>query len=178
MAGVLAAAAVVHHRSVSGRSGAEARSRYDPFRLVVLGLTLVGFMAMHGLASAGGESSHCAVPDTLLSPVATAVHEMTDVGMIDGGMINGGTGTTAPADVHPAVDSTVASPGSTGDGDEKSMTGCLLALLGALVALALRLVRLSAGHTAPMPASAAAPRECAARAPPPPLFLSLCVIRL
>jgi len=72
----------------------------------------------------------------------------------------------------------VASPGGTPDGDEKSIAGCLLALLGALVALALRLVRLSAGHTVAAPASAAAPHECAARAPPPPLFLSLCVIRL
>jgi hypothetical protein len=61
--------------AVSTRSGAEARSPYDLLRLVVLGLTLMAFMAMHGLASAGGESSHCAVPDTLLSPVAKTVRQ-------------------------------------------------------------------------------------------------------
>ena len=149
------------------------RSRYGPLRVVVLGLTLVAFLAMHGVASAGGESSHCAVPDTLLSPLTTALH-----GMTHGDMTHAGTATTAPADVHAPVGSTVASPGSTPDGDDKSMTGCLLALLGALVALALGLVRLSAGHTVSAPASAAGPHECAARAPPPPLFLSLCVIRL
>ena len=64
------------------------------------------------------------------------------------------------------------------DDGEKFLTGCLLALLGALAALALRLVRLAAGHTASTPASSASPRQRAARAPPQPLFLSLCVIRL
>jgi hypothetical protein len=158
---------------VSERSGVEARARYEVFRLVVLALTLAGFMAMHGLASAGSESSHCAVADILISSADMSVHDLTN-----GGMTGHGAATKASAHSNPAVDPTVASPGTTRDDDEKFMTGCLLALLGALVALALRLVRLSAEHSTPTPASPAAVRECAARAPPPPLFLSLCVIRL
>jgi hypothetical protein len=87
------------------------------------------------------------------------------------------SGWTKPA-ANPAVGSTVASSGNTRDEGEKSMTGCLLALLGALVALALRLVRLPAEHATPPPASSTALHERAARAPPQPLFLSLCVVRL
>jgi hypothetical protein len=147
--------------------GVKAATRYDAFRLLVLALTLVGFVAMHGLASAGGETSHCALPDALISPADTASHHMI-----------GDSDDTAGAHVGPAVHSTVASSGHTGDDGGKSMAGCLLALLGALVALALRLVRLSAGTTTLMPASSVSPRQRAARAPPQPLFLSLCVIRL
>jgi hypothetical protein len=131
------------------------------------------------------------MPDTLISPVDKAVydraaHVMTGASIIGASMIDGGAARTASAHSHRAANSTVdsavnftiASPGHTGDDGEKFMTGCLLALLGALAALALRLVRLAAGHTASTPASSASPRQRAARAPPQPLFLSLCVIRL
>ena len=107
------------------------------------------------------------MPDALISPVETARQDMTD-------------SSAAAADTHvgPTVHPTVASPGHTGDDSGKFMTGCLLALLGALVALALRLVRTSAGTTTLMSASSVSLHERAARAPPQPLFLSLCVIRL
>jgi hypothetical protein len=169
---------------VSGLSGVTARARYDAFRLVVLALTLLGFVAMHGLASAGSDSSHCAAPDTLISPVDhdraahdRAAHDLTGASMIGGGAATRAGAHSNPA-AHSAVDSPVASPGQTGDDGEKLMTGCLLALLGALAALALRLVRLAAGHTTPTPAASASLRQRAARAPPQPLFLSLRVIRL
>lgn len=156
---------------MAGRSGVTAR--YDAFRLVVLALTLVGFVAMHGLASAGSGSAHCAVPDILLSSAGEAGHDMAGHDMA-----GGRAATTADAHAGPAADSTAASPTNTGDDGGTSVAGCLLALLGGLVALALRLVRSSSGHTPIRPASSALVRERPARAPPRPLFLSLCVIRL
>jgi len=152
---------------MGGLGGVKAGARYDAFRLLVFALTLVGFVAMHGLASAGGESSHCALPDALISPVDTARHDMT-----------GDRADAAGAHVAPGMDSTVASSGHTGDDGGKSMAGCLLALLGAIIALALRLVRMTAGHTALRLGLSVSLHQRAARAPPQPLFLSLCVIRL
>ena len=137
-------------------------------RLVVLALTLIGFLAMHGIASANGEHSHCAVPDTLISAAGPAGHDMP----------GGDATTTAGTHSHPAADLTLAASGDPRDEGGMFMTGCLLALLGAVVALALRLVRLAAGIVTPTPASATFRRRRAARAPPQPLFLSLCVIRL
>jgi len=98
---------------VSQRSGITAGARYDAFRLVVLALTLVGFVAMHGLASASSDSSHCAVPDTLSSRVDEATHDRA------GHDMNGGhAATTAMGHVKPADHSPVAAPGNTGDGHE------------------------------------------------------------
>jgi hypothetical protein len=153
---------------MSERSGVGARARQDALRLLVLALTLAGFVAMHGLASAGSDGSHCAPPVALISSAATAAHDMAD----------SSTAVATGVHVDLASDPTVASVGSThGDGDEL-MAGCLLALLGGLVALVLRLLRMSAEHIPSSSVSSALSRARAARAPPPPLFLSLCVFRL
>ena len=58
------------------------------------------------------------------------------------------------------------------------MVGCLLALLGTLVAIGLRLLDGPGTGTASAPARQAMIWLRTARAPPDPLFLSLCVFRL
>lgn len=113
--------------------------RRGVLRLVVLGLTLAGFVAMHGLASAATGEVHCGTPAALL----------------------------LPGEAH-----------ATGDQPAHSMVGCLLALLGTLVAIARRLL----GGRGPVIVFALARQASAwlhtARGPPDPLFLSLCVFRL
>ena len=154
------------------RSGVGARARHDALRLLVLTLTLAGFVAMHGLASAGGDSSHCAPPVAPVSSGDTGAHDATAHGMAD-------SSSAVAAGLHLdfSSGSTFASAGGIRSGGG-FMTGCLLALFGGIVALLLRLLRLSAQPTPPSAVSSALSRTWAARAPPPPLFLSLCVFRL
>lgn len=156
------------------RRGVGASARHDALRFLVMALTLAGFVAMHGLASAGGDSSHCAPPVALISSGDTGAHDTTAHGVADSS-----AAMAAGLHLDLSSDSTVASAGGTrSDGGSKFMAGCLLALLGGIVALLLRLLRMSAQHIPPSTVSSALSRARAARAPPPPLFLSLCVFRL
>lgn len=165
---------------VGERNGGEARARYSAFRLVVSALTFVGFVAMHGLASAGGDGSHCAAPLALISSVDTAVHGT------DHGSAHGMTGSRAAATagphagpaVHPAAGPVMTAAGSSGGGGDEAVAGCLLALLGGLIALVLRVLRVSVTGTSSSSARSAPAWARVARAPPRPLFVSLCVFRL
>lgn len=89
-------------------------------------------------------------------------------------------GVFAAAVTHPsAADNSGATwAAGTHDNGHRFLTECLLALLGALAALALRLLRRAAKLAPPAPTSSQPRRVWAARAPPPRLFLSLCVFRL
>ena len=147
---------------MTGHSAMTATPRRGVLRLVVLALTLAGFVAMHGLASAGGGEAHCGSPATLLlagdAPVEQSVprHDSPPVG---------------------AHDTRVAVPTPSHDSDEL-MVGCLVALLVALVAIGLRLLGGPGAVVVPALARQALAWLRTARGPPDPLFLSLCVFRL
>ena len=139
--------------------------RRGVFRLVVLALTLAGFVTMHGFAAADAGQAHCGLPAALLMTDDDA-HPFADQPM--------GHHDNAPVGEH---GTRAVTPAPSRDSDEL-MIGCLLALLGTLVAIGLRL--LGGSHIGAASASA---RQAlvwlrAARAPPDPLFLSLCVFRL
>ena len=152
---------------MSERGAVLAWAGWDGFCLIVLALTLVGFAAMHGLASTDGYGTHC---DSLHALTSTAQGPVDD-------MAGDAPATTVAA--HPSLSPSAAfSVQSADHGGHELMTGCLLALLGALVALILRLLRVLAVQSAP-PANLSTPSgQRTARAPPHPLFLSLCVFRL
>lgn len=139
--------------------------RRGVLRLVVLALTLAGFVTIHGLAVVDAGQAHCGLPAALLltdgdaNPFADQPMEHHDNALV------GEHGTPAAAPV-PSRDS------------DQLMIGCLLALLGTLVAIGLRLLGGSHPGAAFTPARQALAWLRAARAPPEPLFLSLCVFRL
>ena len=145
-------------------------SRRGVLRLVVLALTLAGFMVMHGLASAGGGEAHCGSPAALL---LTSDAHGTDgtPGTVDQSAAHHDS--TLVGDHHTRAET----PTSSHDSDEL-MVGCLLALLGTLVAIGLRLLGGSDAGTASAPPRQALAWLRTARGPPHPLFLSLCVFRL
>ena len=144
-----------------------ARSGWGAFRLIVLALTLVGFVAMHGLASTDGDGTHC---DPLHALMSTAHGSVDD-------MAGDAPATTAAA--HPDLIASVTFSVQSADHDaHELMTGCLLALLGALAALILRLLRVPAVQSASTTNLSTPSGQWTARAPPHPLFLSLCVFRL
>ena len=134
-------------------------------RLVVLALTLAGFVAMHGVASAAG-GAHCGAPPALMA--TTDAHAVAHGSAADHG--------TTTAMAHRAgIGAGVGAPVPSPDSDDL-MVGCLLALLGALVAIGLRLLGRSSDNAILNVRQAQAWLR-AARAPPDPLFLSLCVFR-
>ena len=144
-------------------------------RLIGLALALTGFVAMHGVASSAS-GAHCGAPSALLaaSDAQGGAH-----GVTDGSTAGHGTSTAVAhfvgvgAGVAASLDAPVPSPDS-----DDLMVGCLLALLGALVAIGLRLLGWSGTTTAPLGVRRTGAWLRAARAPPNPLFLSLCVFRL
>ena len=155
---------------MTGHSAMTTAPRRGVLRLVVLALTLAGFVAMHGLASAGGGEAHCGSPAALL---LTSDAHGTDgtPGAVDQAVAHHDG--TLIGDHHTRADAPTSSHGS-----DELMVGCLLALLGTLVAIGLRLLR---GRGAVI--VSALPRQAlawlrTARGPPDPLFLSLCVFRL
>ena len=153
--------------TMSGRGAVLARSGWGAFRLIVLALTLVGFVAMHGLASTDGDGTHC---DPLHALMPTAHGPVDD-------MAGDAPATTAAA--HPDLIASVTFSVQSADHDaHELMTGCLLALLGALAALVLRLLRVPAVESASTTNLSTPSGQWTARAPPHPLFLSLCVLRL
>lgn len=133
-------------------------------RLVVLALTLAGFVAMHALTSSGGDGTHCGSPGALLTPADP--HHALDAPA---------THPPTAAATHIGVQTPTPDPGQDVD---DLVTGCLLALLGALVAMALRLLGRVRAHITSLPGRRAFIDLRVARAPPDPLFLSLCVFRL
>jgi hypothetical protein len=152
-------------------------SRRRALRLVVLALTLAGFVAMHGLAPAAPGAAHCGSPAALL--LAGGAHPAD----------------AHPPGAHPPVghpadqpaahrDRPVVGVPGTGVGapeparpSDELVVGCLLALLTTLVALGMRLVGSRGVAVVAASARQAPSRSRSARAPPDPLFLSLCVLR-
>ena len=144
-----------------------ARSGWGAFRLIVLALTLVGFVAMHGLASTDGDGTHCDPLHALMSTAHGSVDDMA------------GDATATTAAKYPDLIASVTFSVQSADHDaHELMTGCLLALLGALAALILRLLRVPAVQSASTTNLSTPSGQWTARAPPHPLFLSLCVLRL
>jgi hypothetical protein len=117
-------------------------------RLAVVGLGLAGIVAMHGLSVTDAGGMH-------RSPVAATSH-----------------------DAHEQVDTPDPAPGcSTGEDCHLAMAGCLAILLGLIGFAALRLQHVSRSAGGPPTSFRRAFAPPAARAPPRPIFLSLCVFR-
>ncbi len=141
-------------------------------RLVVLALTLTGFVAMHGIASAAG-GTHCGAPPAMMA--TSGAHGSDAHGVAHG--LTADHGTTTAMEHIAGVVAGVGAPVPAPDSDDL-MVGCLLALLGALVAIGLPLLGWFGTTTAAAGVRRAGAWLRAARAPPNPLFLSLCVFRL
>lgn len=149
---------------MTGHNTIRPSHRRGVLRLVLLMLTMAGFVAMHGLTSASAGEAHCGSPAALLltsdahPPAGPAAAHHDD-----------------PLGEHGIHASGEPAPSHSSD---PLMVGCLLALLVTLVAIGLRLL----GRPGAVIISAAVRQALAwlrtARGPPDPLFLSLCVFRL
>jgi hypothetical protein len=151
---------------MSGQSVFAATPRRRMLRLVVLALTLVGFTALHAFGSVAGDGTHCGSAPALTivaDPYGTAESSSAD---------HHATTSTAQHDIVRADATTV------GHNSDDVTTGCLLALFGALVMIGLRLLRRFGIDTTSPRVRHASTWLHAARAPPGPLFLHLCVLRL
>jgi hypothetical protein len=131
-------------------------------RLVLLGLTLAGVVAMHGLASIDATGVH-------RSAVGAAV-----VPMVEGPAVTGKSGRHGP----PAMGEprTGMAPGAEHDGHEL-MAGCVGVLLGLLAAIGLRVLGRAHGGTDLVAPLVGRLVRSAPRGPPQPIFLALCVVR-
>jgi len=151
---------------MTGPSVLTATPRRGALRLVVLALTLVGFAALHAFGSAAGNGAHCGSAPALMM---VADSHNTDWSSLPDHQ----AATSATRD-----ESAPAAATTSGHSSDDVTTGCLLALLGALVLIGLRRLRVfGIDTTSPRVPNAFAWLR-AARAPPGPLFLSLCVFRL
>jgi len=149
---------------MTGHSATTAMPRRGVLRLVVLALTLAGFATMHALGSVAGDGKHCGSPPALI--ILADDHGADEMA-------------TAHAAVSTMHDDRTHALASMADRHSDDLTtGCLLALLGALVAIGLRLLRRFGSDTTSPRVRHASFWLQAARAPPDPLFLSLCVFRL
>lgn len=151
---------------MNGQSVLTAASRRGGPRFELLALTLVAFAALHAFGSFAGDGTHCGSASALM--MATDSHSTAESRSPD----HHATAATAHDD-RARADATRPAHES---GD--AMTGCLLALLGALALIGLRLLRRLSTDTTPAQLRHASTWLHAARAPPAPLFLSLCVFRL
>ncbi|OZM79976.1 hypothetical protein CFP66_23575 [Pseudonocardia sp. MH-G8] len=129
-------------------------------RLVLLLLAAVGFLAMHGLAATDPLGAHH-TPITTAGPTteAATMEHMA------------GTDRSTPT--------AVASVSDPHDTDSHAMmTACVFVLLSALAGIALRALFGRIDGTPPTLLRIAANGRQRTRAPPHPIFLSLCVFRL
>jgi hypothetical protein len=150
---------------MTGQSALTATSRRGALRLVVLALTLLGFAALHAFGSVAGAGTHCGSAPALMmvaDPHNTAEsslsHDHAAIAIAHGGSARADTTTS-------------------GHHSDDVATGCLLALFGALVLIGLRLLRRFGTDTTSPRVRPPLPWRNAARAPPAPLYLSLCVFR-
>jgi hypothetical protein len=145
-------------------------------RLVVLGLTLVGIVAMHGLASTDAAGQHRTPLDVTMTSGTHAAAPIPLVPTHDGPR-TGSPPAPAFADLPAApAAGPVLTQGEQHDG-HGLMAACIAILLGMLAALALRVLRVGRGTDKLLTSARRWSRAAAARAPPQPLFLSLCVFR-
>ncbi|GAA1194525.1 hypothetical protein GCM10009608_32470 [Pseudonocardia alaniniphila] len=154
-----------------------AATRLSAWRLIVLAFTLAGIVAMHGLASTDPAGQHQSALDVTMAP---GTHEPPTVPAVPAH----GQGQNAmpaahavPVDLLPRLsDDVVLTPGNQHDGHDL-MAACLAVLLGLLAAVVLALLRSWRGPDWIANATRRWSTAAAARAPPRPLFLSLCVFR-
>jgi hypothetical protein len=146
-------------------------------RFVLLALTLAGIVAMHGLASCDAVGQHRMAPDVTMASGTPETPPMLPVS------VHGDTRTGIPAlhaaladMIAPSGDGLVLAPGKQHEGHEL-MAACVVILLGLLAALVLPLLRTFRGLDGILAATRRWSTGAAARAPPRPLFLSLCVFR-
>jgi hypothetical protein len=146
-------------------------------RFVVLALSLVGIVAMHGLASDDASGRHCMSFGVTMASEPHSAASIAHVLTQDDVQASGPLTHTALGDVAavPTV-GPILTPGDQDDG-HGMMTACVAILLSMLVALALRLLRMGRGADTLRTSTHRWYQAAAARAPPRPLFLSLCVFR-
>jgi hypothetical protein len=128
-------------------------------RLVLLLITAAGFMAMHALAAtdpAGVRHSPIVVPATSM---ADPDHAMA-------------------AHVHTSGPVATASDHDCGHSGHEMATACLFVLLSAPATVAWYALHAALSNTTAAVLRALWRRHGPARAPPRPIFLSLCVFRL
>jgi hypothetical protein len=122
-------------------------------RLVLLVVAGTGFLAMHGVAATDPVAGHVSPLDSH-SVVAPAM-EM-------------------PSDAAPGVN---ARPGEAGHHHD-GMAACAFILLTVLAGVVLHAIGAAPPGTSPMLSALVRPWRAPPRAPPLPIFLSLCVFRL
>ncbi|TQM09857.1 hypothetical protein FB558_5631 [Pseudonocardia kunmingensis] len=130
-------------------------------RLVLLLLAAVGFLAMHGLAATDPLGAHH-TPITTAGPTteaATMEH------------MAGGDRTAPTAAAH-------TSDPRGGEDGHAMMAACVFVLISALAGVALRALFGGVDGTPPTLLRITAHERQRPRAPPHPIFLSLCVFRL
>ncbi|OLT00438.1 hypothetical protein BJF90_35170 [Pseudonocardia sp. CNS-004] len=131
-------------------------------RLLLLVLAAVGFVAMHGVAATDPGGVH----HNPMSVSATVVH----------------TGPSAADHARPdagaqmAMTPLVVTPGE--DDGHGLMAACVFVLFGVLGSVVLHVLSGHLGAFAPDPTRSLGLGERRSRAPPKPIFLSLCVFRL
>ena len=151
------------------------RSAFGVARVALVVAALAGFLAMHGFAMTDGAGSHHAAAVASPHTAAVAAPHTAPPGLTHSG--------PASADVTSAVTSTVTSAVTSRDSEDRPlhesvMAGCLLVLLALTGALMLQLGWATSGLAVLRAAVRTVPRPASARAPPCPIFLSLCVFRL
>ena len=133
-------------------------------RLVLIAAALVGFLAMHGFDVTTTTGLHH-------TPALAATGSGAD-----GPMVMPGTG--AALQDAPDRSMTAAEPGKQDGGHDAAMAGCVFVLLALAGGLVLRALRVGVATAAPIGSVLRAPGRVPARAPPCPVFVSLCVFRL
>jgi hypothetical protein len=125
-------------------------------RLVLLTMAATGFLAMHGVAATDPAAGHVSPLDShsLMAPAE-------------------------PAMVLPAAGvETVARSGDPGHQHHDDVAACAFILLTVLAGIVLHASAAAPGGTSPGLSALFRSRWAPPRAPPMPLFLSLCVFRL
>jgi hypothetical protein len=142
--------------AVDIRTTMKSRSAAGVVRLVLLALAATGFLAMHGIAATDPVAGHVSPLDShaVIAPVAPSegMHAAP---------------TMAPDSVSPT-------PGH----DHDDMAACAFILLTVLAGVVLHALGIGAGSTWTNLSTVVWSRRGPARAPPQPIFLSLCVFRL
>jgi hypothetical protein len=133
-------------------------------RLVLLVLTAVGFLAMHGVAATDAAGAHH-------SPVTMPATPMDHPRPI----VADAPGLDTPAPTAVASPSVAPADGDQGHG---LMAACVFVLVSVLAGVALHAFLSTLRGMPSAPRSSFGAGDQRPRAPPRPIFLSLCVFRL
>ena len=133
-------------------------------RILLLTLAAAGFLAMHGMAATDPAGLH----HSPMMPATSMADPHRSTGPGDG---------TASAQAACPDTAPTCSHGGASDGHDV-MVACLFVLLGFVAGVALQLLRGGLGSTTPVPPGSLWDGRSPPRAPPRPIFLSLCVFRL